>query len=75
MTGRWELNDEQWAVVEPVLWPARRTDGRGRPWHDTRSVLRQLMGLLVTFWSAGHESVTERNRVGLDLFEKAYVEH
>jgi hypothetical protein len=24
MSGRWELNDEQWAVVEPVLRPERR---------------------------------------------------
>jgi hypothetical protein len=36
------------------------------------NVLNQLVAPLSTFWSAGHESVTERNRVGLDLFEKAY---
>lgn len=29
MTGRWELNDEQWALLE-VLRPARRADNRGR---------------------------------------------
>lgn len=40
------------------------------PWN----VLSQLVAPLSTFWSAGHESVTERNRVGLDLFEKAYGE-
>jgi hypothetical protein len=39
MAGRWELNDEQWAMVEPVVRPARRADNRGCPWHDTRSVL------------------------------------
>jgi hypothetical protein len=38
------------------------------PWN----VLDQLVAPLSTFWSAGHESVTERNRVGLKLFEKAY---
>jgi hypothetical protein len=26
VTGRWELKDEQWAVVEPVLRPIRRAD-------------------------------------------------
>jgi hypothetical protein len=31
MAGRWELTDEQWKVVEPVLRPARREDNRGRP--------------------------------------------
>lgn len=40
------------------------------PWN----VLGQLVAPLSTFWSAGHESVTERNRVGLDLFEKAYAD-
>jgi hypothetical protein len=39
-----------------------------KPWN----LLLQLIGPLSTFWSAGHESVTERNRVGLDLFEMAY---
>ena len=35
----WDLKDEEWAVVEPVLRPARRGDHRGRPWHETRAVL------------------------------------
>ena len=48
MTRRWELNDEQWAVVEPVLRPARRTDNRGRPWHDTRTVLNGVLWVLGT---------------------------
>jgi len=43
MTGRWELNDEQWAVVEPVLRPIRRTDNRGRPWQNTRAVLNGVL--------------------------------
>ena len=48
MTGRWELNDEQWAVVEPVLRPVRRTDNRGRPWHETRAVLNGVLWVLGT---------------------------
>jgi transposase len=34
-----ELPDEQWEMIEPILRPARRADLRGRPWHDTRTVL------------------------------------
>ena len=48
MTGRWELNDEQWAVVEPVLRPIRRTDNRGRPWQNTRAVLNGVLWVLGT---------------------------
>lgn len=48
MTGRWELTDEQWAVVEPVLRPRRREDNRGRPWHDTRAVLNGVFWVLGT---------------------------
>jgi transposase len=48
MAGRWELNDEQWAVVETVLRPERRADNRGRPWHDTRSVLSGVLWILGT---------------------------
>jgi transposase len=48
VTGRWELNDEQWAVVEPVLRPLRRADNRGRPWHDTRAVLNGVLWVLGT---------------------------
>lgn len=48
MTGRWELNDEQWAVVERVLRPARRPNKRGRPWRDTRSVLNGVLWALGT---------------------------
>ena len=46
MAGRWELSDEQWALVEPVLRPARREDNRGRPWHDTRAVLNGVLWIL-----------------------------
>jgi transposase len=48
MHGRWELTDEQWEVVEPVLRPVRRDDHRGRPWHDTRAVLNGLLWVLGT---------------------------
>lgn len=46
MAGRWELADEQWELVEPVLRPARREDNRGRPWHDTRGVLHGVFWIL-----------------------------
>ena len=48
MAGRWELTEEQWLVVEPVLRPARRADNRGRPWHDTRAVLNGVLWVLGT---------------------------
>jgi len=48
MRGRWDLTDEQWAVVEPVLRPLRRADKRGRPWHDTRAVLHGVLWVLGT---------------------------
>src|SRR5208283_5303301 len=48
MRGRWELTDEQWEVVEPVLRPQRRADKRGRPWHDTRAGLHGVLWVLGT---------------------------
>ena len=48
MGGRWELTDEQWEMVEPVLRPPRRADNRGRPWHDTRAVLHGVLWVLGT---------------------------
>lgn len=48
MRGRWELTDEQWEVVEPLLRPQRRADKRGRPWHDTRTVLHGVLWVLGT---------------------------
>ena len=48
MAGRWELTEEQRLVVEPVLRGARRADNRGRPWHDTRSVLNGVFWVLGT---------------------------
>ena len=46
MAGRWELTEEQWELVEPVLRPARRADNRGRPWQDTRAVLNGVFWIL-----------------------------
>ena len=48
MTRRWELTEEQWVLVEPVLRPARREDNRGRPWHETRAVLNDVLWVLGT---------------------------
>jgi len=39
MRGRWELSDAQLELIEPILRPKRRADGRDRPWQDTRAVL------------------------------------
>jgi transposase len=46
MACRWELSDEQWKLVEPILRPARREDNRGRPWHETRAVLNGVLWIL-----------------------------
>ena len=46
MTGRSELTDEQWELIEPILRPTRREDNRGRPWHDTRAVLNGVLWIL-----------------------------
>ena len=48
MASRWELTEEQWELVEPVLRPARRADNRGRPWQDTRAVLNGVFWVLGT---------------------------
>src|SRR5271168_4231015 len=48
MRGRWELSDAQWELIEPLLRPKRRTDGRARPWQDTRAVLNGILWVLGT---------------------------
>jgi len=48
MRGRWELSDAQWQRIEPILRPQRRSDGRGRPWQDTRAVLNGILWVLGT---------------------------
>ncbi len=45
MPGRWELRDAQWELIEPILRPKRRADGRGRPWQDTRAAQRSIVDL------------------------------
>jgi transposase len=48
MRGRWELSDAQWELIEPILRPRQRIDGRGRPWQDTRAVLNAILWVLGT---------------------------
>jgi len=48
MAGRWELTDEHWELVGPVLRESRRADNRGRPWQDTRTVLNGVLWVLGT---------------------------
>ena len=43
-----DLTDAQWASLEPMFRPKRRSDGRGRPWRDTRSVLHGVLWILRT---------------------------
>ena len=41
------LTREQWrAVGELIPEPARRADGRGRPWRDSREVLEGIVWVL-----------------------------
>ena len=42
------LSDAQWQLIEPILRPKRRSDGRGRPWQDTRAVLDGVLWVLGT---------------------------
>ena len=48
MRGRLELSDAQWQLIETILRPQRRSDGRGRPWQDTRAVLNGILWVLGT---------------------------
>lgn len=44
-----DLTDEQWQLLEPLIpKPPRRSDGRGRPWRDTREVLNGVLWVLRT---------------------------
>jgi len=43
MSGRYDLTDEQWARLEPLL---PRSEGRGRPWHDHRRMLNAIFWIL-----------------------------
>jgi transposase len=47
MARREELTDEQWTIIEPLIPPpARREDGRGRPWRDNREVMNGILWIL-----------------------------
>jgi hypothetical protein len=46
MRGQWELSHAPWKLIEPILRPKRRADGRGRPWQDTRAVLSGILWVL-----------------------------
>lgn len=42
-----ELTQEQWEVVRELIpAPARRADGRGRPWREARAVLEGILWVL-----------------------------
>jgi transposase len=44
-----DLTDEKWALIEPFLpKPARRKDGRRRPWRENRAVLAGILWILRT---------------------------
>jgi transposase len=43
-----DLTDAQWAILEPIFRPKRRSDGKGRPWRDTRAVLQGVLWILRT---------------------------
>jgi transposase len=38
----------KWKLIEPILRPQQRADGRGRPWQDTRAVLNGILWVLGT---------------------------
>jgi hypothetical protein len=41
-----DLTDTQWETLDNLIpRPTSRTDGRGRPWKDRRSVLNKLLDL------------------------------
>lgn len=44
-----DLTDKQWEIVEPLLPELpRRSDGRGRPWADSRKLLNGMLWVLRT---------------------------
>jgi transposase len=44
-----DLTDEQWKVFEPLIGDMpRRSDGRGRPWRNSREVLNGILWILRT---------------------------
>lgn len=55
--ARYELKDEHWALVEPVLPPQRRL-GRGGLWRDHRTVVNAVFWVL--FSGAAWRDLPER---------------
>ena len=44
-----DLTDQQWKILDPLIpEPARRSDGRGRPWKERRAVLNGILWVLRT---------------------------
>src|ERR1700730_2134292 len=48
MRGGWKVSDAEGSVLERILQPAQRRDGRGRPWRNTRAVLDGVLWVLGT---------------------------
>jgi hypothetical protein len=48
MRGGWELSDAPRRLIEPILHPKWRADGRRRPCEDTRAVLTGILWVLGT---------------------------
>ena len=48
MRGRWEVNNKQWAALEPILSSPRRNDSHERAPYDTRAVLNAVLWVLGT---------------------------
>ncbi len=62
MRGRWELTEEQWKSVEPVLRPRRRADHRGSVGRYSTSVRRMYsQGVVVTMPPAPTSPPTDPN--------------
>ena len=49
MCHKRDLTDQQWEILDPLVpEPARRRDGRGRPWKERRAVLNGILWVLRT---------------------------
>jgi transposase len=49
MCHKRDLTDQQWKILDPLVpAPARRRDGRGRPWKERRAVLNGILWVLRT---------------------------
>jgi putative transposase of IS4/5 family DUF4096 len=48
LSGTYKITASGWKLIEPILRPQRRADGRGRPWQDRRAVLNGNLWVLGT---------------------------